>query len=118
MVFCPLTVALSQLCSHSDAIPKARVLSCPAAHPEAAEQRCLTQLLGNEMETLPAVLQVFLASDRNAEFLFLSFPSKFSARRYLNLAQAGGGGDRGVLSPTWRPAYVLHEPADWVLLVV
>lgn len=62
MVFCPLTAALSQLCSHSDAIPKARVLCCPAAHPEAAEQRCLTQLLGNEMETLPAVLQVFLAS--------------------------------------------------------
>lgn len=62
MVFSALTVALFQFSSHSDAVPKACVLCCPAAHTEAAEKRCLTQLLGNEMETLPGVLQILLAS--------------------------------------------------------
>lgn len=47
-------------CPVSALVPFPRLVC--SAHPEAAEQGCLTQLLGGEMETLPGALQVFLAS--------------------------------------------------------
>lgn len=50
-------------------------------------------------ETLFLLCSRWMHTDRKAEFLFLSFLAKISARTYLNLVQAGSGEDT---------AFILH----------
>lgn len=97
MVFSPLTVALFQLCSHSDAIPKALLPQCPsrgsrAGLPDPAAGGWDGHSAWSTA-SLSCLSSCWTHADRNAEFP--SFLSKFSSRRQPTLAQAGGGGDRG-----------------------